>query len=91
MPSGAYEFLVQAPGYGHLRFRGDASQAGARDDPNAFPMNWASPKGATAWRRVRHASLIDDTEGTNWERTGSAVEGKQVLVKLAGARTASRA
>ena len=94
VPSGgAYEFVANAPGYGHVRFRVSGLQAGDRRTIRiAFPTNWASQsKGATAGGDgTGHASLIDDTEGTNWGSTGSAVEGKQVLVKLAGTRSIAR-
>jgi hypothetical protein len=51
-----------------------------------MPTNWASRfKGAVATGDgTRHDSLIDDTEGTNWESTGAPVQGRQVLVQLAG-------
>lgn len=90
---GAYEFVANAPGYGHVRFRVTGLQAGEqRTIRIAFPTNWASSaKGATAGGDgTQHADLIDDTEGTNWDSTGSAVEGKQVLVKLAGTHRIER-
>ena len=83
----AYEFVVQAEGYGHVRFRITDLKPGETRVVNAYlPTNWASRhKGATAaGDGTRHNDLIDDTEGTNWESTGAPVEGRQVLIDLAG-------
>lgn len=85
---GTYELVAQAPGHGHVRFTLQLNRAAARTVEIRFPTNWASQsKGATAsGDGVRHADLIDDTEGTNWERTGATpdVGGTQVTVDLAG-------
>ena len=90
----AYEFVVQAPGYGHVRFRVDGIGPGATRTINIYmPTNWASTaKGAVATGDgTSHSSLIDDTEGTNWQSTGAPVEGRQVLVQLgAGAHRVDR-
>ena len=85
---GTYEFVANAPGYGHLRLRAVFRANSKRTITFEFPSNWASAaKGAVAaGDGVRHAELIDDTEGTNWERTGASpdVRGSQVTVNLAG-------
>ena len=83
---GSYSFLVRADGRGAHRFARDIP---ARSDVRLdvqLPANTASAAaGATATGDgVRHGELIDDTEATNWERTGAAVAGTQVTVDLAG-------
>jgi extracellular elastinolytic metalloproteinase len=83
---GTYEFLIQAKGYGHVRLR--RTLVGAATITLNLQPNWASTsKGATAsGDGVRHAHLIDDTEATNWERTGAQpdIGGSQVTVDLGG-------
>jgi extracellular elastinolytic metalloproteinase len=85
---GTYEFVAHAPGYGHLRFT-RTFRAG-QTVTVGIPMrtNWASQaKGATATGDgTRFADLIDDTERTNWERTGAQpdIRGSQVTVNLSG-------
>jgi extracellular elastinolytic metalloproteinase len=93
---GTYELVANAPGYGHLRVS-ETFRAGKKATVTLrFQTNWASAaKGATAaGDGVRHGHLIDDTEGTNWERTGAVpdVAGSQVTVRLGGtgARTVGR-
>jgi hypothetical protein len=81
-----YEFVVNAQGYGHVRFRLTEIKPGETRVVNVYmPTNWASRhKGAVAaGDGAFHDELIDDTEGTNWESTGAPVEGRQVLVQLA--------
>jgi extracellular elastinolytic metalloproteinase len=84
---GTYEFVIQAKGYGHVRIRRTLA-AGATTLTQNLQANWASiHKGATAsGDGVRHTSLIDDTEATNWERTGAQpnVAGSQITVDLSG-------
>ena len=84
---GTYEFLIQAKGYGHVRLRRTLA-AGAATISTNLQANWASThKGATAsGDGVRHTDLIDDTEGTNWERIDAqpSVAGSQVTVDLSG-------
>ncbi|MGH2789189.1 MAG: M36 family metallopeptidase [Actinomycetota bacterium] len=90
----AYDFVAQAEGHGHVRFRISGLRAGeTRDVTIRFPTNWASiHNGATATGDgERHNDLIDDTEGTNWESTGVPVEGRQVLVELPGMEAFDRA
>src|SRR5918999_342856 len=62
--------------------------AGASTIAINLQANWASThKGATAsGDGVQHTDLIDDTEATNWERTGAEpnVSGSQVTVDLSG-------
>jgi len=85
---GTYEFVANAPGYGHVRITRifGAGNTGTVSLP--FRSNWASKaKGATAsGDGVRFDDLIDDTESTNWERTGALpnVQGSQVTVDLSG-------
>ena len=89
-----YDFVAQAPGYGHVRFHVRTMRAGeSRTITIRMPTNWASSaKGATAsGDGSNHANLIDDTEGTTWQATGVPIEGSEVLVTLGGERTFDRA
>ena len=85
---GTYEFVVQAPGYGHIRLT--RTFGAGQTVTIALPLrtNWASAaKGATAsGDGARFTDLIDDTESTNWERTGAQpdIRGSQVTVNLSG-------
>jgi extracellular elastinolytic metalloproteinase len=93
---GTYEFVAQARGHGHVRFR-QAITAGTRTITINMPANHASQSnGATAaGDGENHQDLIDDTEGTNWDDPsgGGPVNETQpqVTVKLAGPRTINRA
>ncbi|MGH8984851.1 MAG: M36 family metallopeptidase [Acidimicrobiia bacterium] len=83
----AWEFVANAEGYGHVRFRINELRPGeTRNVTIEFPTNVASVhQGAAAsGDGERHDDLIDDTEETNWQSTGAPVEGRQVLVDLAG-------
>jgi extracellular elastinolytic metalloproteinase len=83
----AYDFVANAPGYGHVRFRLTELKPGeTRVVTIQFPTNYASRHqgGVAAGDGTRHHDLIDDTEGTNWESTGAPVQGRQVVVDLAG-------
>jgi extracellular elastinolytic metalloproteinase len=83
----AYEFVANAPGYGHVRFRLTELKPGeTRSVTIHFPTNYASRhQGAVAaGDGIRHDDLIDDTEGTNWESTGAPVQGRRVVVDLSG-------
>jgi hypothetical protein len=83
----AYDFVADAPGYGHVRFKVTGLGAGdVRHVTIRFPTNWASQtQGATATGDGDfQQGLIDDTESTNWGETGAAVQGQQVVVKLGG-------
>jgi hypothetical protein len=65
-----YNFVARADGYGQVRFYLDDLEPGEdRTIRIRFPTNVASlAKGATATGDgIRHADLIDDTEGTNWQ------------------------
>ena len=65
-----YNFIARAEGYGHVRFYVRKLTAGEdREIRIQFPTNVASSaQGATAsGDGIRHADLIDDTEGTNWQ------------------------
>jgi len=67
----AYNFVANAPGYGHVRFAVQALKPGeVRHVTIRFPTNWASQsQGATAAGDGDfHEGLIDDTENTNWAR-----------------------
>ena len=81
-----YEFVAQAPGYGAVRFRASLRRGQHRTITLRMSTNWASRhKGAVAaGEGTRLPDLIDDTESTNWEFTGGPVEGRQVVVQLAG-------
>jgi len=83
----SYNFVANAPGYGHVRFKVDALKPGeTRVITIEFPTNHASKaKGAVATGDGRdHDLLIDDTEGTNWDFLGGPVQGRQVVVQFAG-------
>jgi extracellular elastinolytic metalloproteinase len=85
-----YNFVAVAPGYGHVRFAvRNLAPNENRTISIHFPTNWASQaKGAAAsGDGANHASLIDDTESTNWESISGAVEGKQVVIALDGERS----
>jgi extracellular elastinolytic metalloproteinase len=83
----AYNFIANAPGYGHVRFMVKSLKAGeTRQIVIHFPTNYASTsQGATAaGDGTQQQNLIDDNEATNWGATGAPVEGRQVVVKLGG-------
>jgi hypothetical protein len=83
--SRTYELVAQAPGYGNVRFRATFRPGEHRTITVRMSTNWASRnQGAVATGDgTRLGDLIDDTEATNWESTGSPVQGKQVTVQLA--------
>jgi hypothetical protein len=81
----SYNFVANAPGYGHVRFRVQALKPGeVRPIVIHFPTNYASSfQGAVATGNgADHDLLIDDLEGTNWGEIGAPVAGQQVVVKL---------
>lgn len=83
----AYNFVANAPDYGHVRFKVDALKPGeVRHVTIKFPTNYAfRTQGATAAGDGQfREDLIDDTENTNWGETGAPVQGQQVVVKLGG-------
>jgi hypothetical protein len=83
----SYDFVANAEGYGHVRFRLTELQPGeTRTVTIRFPTNVASRhQGATATGDgERHDDLIDDTESTNWRSTGALAQGRQVVIDLAG-------
>jgi hypothetical protein len=82
-----YNFVANAPGYGHVRFRIDDLRPGEKRTVTIeFATNVASTsQGAVAsGDGTDFASLIDDTEATNWESTNAPVQGRQVLIALNG-------
>jgi extracellular elastinolytic metalloproteinase len=81
-----YEFVAQAPGYGHLRFRAFFRPGETRTIDLRFATNWASRhKGAVATGDGnRQMELIDDTERSNWHSSGAPVQGRQVTIQLGG-------
>jgi hypothetical protein len=85
---GRYELVANAPGYGHIRLTRSFAAGATATVTLRLRSNWASAaQGATAsGDGVRHGDLIDDTESTNWERTGAQpnVGGSQVTVNLGG-------
>jgi extracellular elastinolytic metalloproteinase len=85
---GTYDFVAQAPGYGHVRFSRTFGAGAAVTVAVPMRTNWASSaKGATALGHgVAHGALIDDTESTNWQQLAGVptVAGTQVTVDLAG-------
>src|SRR3954468_20349019 len=81
----AYNFVANAPGYGHVRFKVDALKPGeTRNIVIRFPTNYASSfQGAVATGDgIFQNLLIDDTENTDWDVTGRPAQGSQVVVKL---------
>jgi extracellular elastinolytic metalloproteinase len=65
-----YNFVARADGYGQVRFYLEDLLPGEEHPIRIqFPTNVASlAQGATATGDgIRHADLIDDTEGTNWQ------------------------
>ena len=97
---GTYDFIAVADGYGHFRFQRTFTAGQVATFIPWVRRNWASKTNtgsgaATAsGDGVNHVNLIDDTEATQWARTGAlpSVAGSQVTVDLAGttARTVSR-
>jgi hypothetical protein len=87
---GTYSFVVQAPGYGLVKFTRTIA-AGDSRLTIALPTNWASAaSGATAsGDGVNLGKLIDDDENTNWASLSGAVSGKEVTVTLDGRHTLS--
>ena len=85
---GTYEFVANAPGYGHVRLRRSFTAGSSSTVTFELPTNLASrSKGATASGDGQdHEQLIDDTESTSWDRTGAQpdVRGSQVTVDLQG-------
>ncbi|RQW91564.1 peptidase M36 [Micromonospora globispora] len=84
---GTYEFVVRAPGHGHVRVGPVTVSAGqVRDLPVQVRVNLASTSaGATvSGDGINLARIADDDEATNWASLGSPVAGRQVTVDLAG-------
>ncbi|MFC0006572.1 M36 family metallopeptidase [Micromonospora siamensis] len=84
---GTYEFVVRAPGHGHVRVGPVTVRAGqVRDLPVRMWANLASTSnGAVATGDgINLAKLTDDDEATNWASLGGPVAGRQVTVDLAG-------
>ena len=82
---GSYELIVRAPGFGMHRTSATVAAGQVRVIDPSLPRNLASSaQGATAsGPGVSVASLIDDTEATNWAALGAPVAGQEVTVKLA--------
>ena len=89
--NGAYEFLVVAPGYGHVRFPRNIVGTGNLTLDIKMSTNRASlTKGAVATGTGLNVNnMFDDTEATNW--TGLAPAASFVTVDLAGWRTERQA
>ncbi len=84
---GVYEFIVRAPGYGHMRVGpielkpGQVRNLQVKMEPSAA----SATAGATVTGDgINLDKLIDDNEATNWASLGSPVAGRQVTVDLAG-------
>ncbi len=89
---GQYEFVAHAPGYGVFRFR-DRFRSGENETITVeMAQNWAAAaSGATATGDggTTVASLIDETEGTQWTAPGNttgplSVDGLKVTIDLGG-------
>ncbi|HKU59485.1 MAG TPA: M36 family metallopeptidase [Gaiellaceae bacterium] len=89
---GSYDFVVQAPGYGLVKFS-RTLVAGPSTLTIAMPTNWASSASdATATGDgVNLGNLIDDNEATNWASLSGAVAGKTVTIDLDGRHTLATA
>jgi extracellular elastinolytic metalloproteinase len=79
---GRYEFVANAPGYGHVRFREQLRAGQNRTITIRFAQNWASANaGAVATgdtsgttpadQAAQLRNLIDDAEGTTWTTAGN--------------------
>lgn len=81
---GDYEFLVVAPGYGHVRFPRRIANTGSINLDINMSTNRASlAKGAVATGTGTNVNnMFDDTEATNW--TGLAPAASFVTVDLQG-------
>jgi extracellular elastinolytic metalloproteinase len=89
-----YNFYANAPGYGHVRFTVKNLKPGeTRNVTIEFPTNFASSAqggvatGDALGTNVNLGNLIDDNEATNWGATGAPVQGRWVVVALAGGST----
>jgi hypothetical protein len=90
--AGQYEFLVQAPGYGFVRFRDKFSRGEDEEITVSMAQNWASSgSGATVTGPgTGLAGLIDDTERTQWSAPGTvtggnlSVDGNTATIDLGG-------
>ena len=86
--AGTYDFVGRAAGYGHFRFTQTLAAGERKSVKLSLSPNVASAASgaAASGDGVRHGELIDDTEATNWERTGTvpSVSGSTVVVDLAG-------
>ena len=88
---GTYRFVARGDGFGLARSTATLLPGQVRDLPVNMPRNLASAaSGATATGDgTALTSLIDDTEGTQWEATGTP-GGKQVTVRLDPSRPAQQ-
>ena len=84
---GTYEFIVQAPGRGHVRVGPVTYSAGTTKNLTVkVRLNLASSAAGAvvSGDGINLARIVDDDEATNWASLASAVAGKQVTVDLAG-------
>ncbi len=84
---GTYEFIVHAPGRGHVRVGPVTYKAGQAKFLNVtMRQNLASATAGAvvSGDGINLARLVDDDEATNWASLDSPVAGKQVTVDLAG-------
>jgi hypothetical protein len=81
---GTYDLIARADGFGAKRLGQRFRSGQSRTLTVELPRNLASAhSGATAsGDGVNLGSLIDDTEATNWASLGTAVQGRQVTVRL---------
>lgn len=94
MMPGAYDFIVQANGYGMQRLTRNFTAGQTTTIMLRLPTNHASTSNgavATAVGSIDATSqnipinAIDDTESTNWSGTGTDGATRQITVDLAGA------
>jgi hypothetical protein len=84
MVPGRYHFVIRAPGFGAKRLSATVNAGLTTTLRVHLPTNLASSaNGATAsGDGTNLASLIDDTEGTNWAFLNGDIAGRQVTVRL---------
>jgi len=95
---GTYDFIAQAPGYGHFRFTRSFTAGQVATLTIGMPTNWASKsKGATATATSNLSgnssealNAIDDTESTDWSGTGQTTTPQFITIAFAGAKTISQ-
>jgi extracellular elastinolytic metalloproteinase len=82
---GEYTFVAAGAGFGHKRLSADIGSGTKTLTASLSRNHAAAANGATAaGDGVNQASLVDETEATNWASLTAPVAGRQVTVDLAG-------